>query len=36
VNEALRVRDEAIQQAWEETKRNSEKIWKVFQGKIEE
>jgi hypothetical protein len=35
VNEALRVRDETVQQAWEETKRNSEKIWKVFQGKIE-
>ncbi len=35
VNEALRLRDETIQQAWEETKRNSERIWKVFQGKIE-
>lgn len=35
VNEALGVRKETIEQAWEETKKNSERIWKVFQGKIE-
>jgi hypothetical protein len=30
----LIVRNETIEQAWEETKRNSERIWKVFQGEI--
>ena len=34
VNEALRVRREAVEQAWEEAERTSEKIWKVFQGEI--
>jgi hypothetical protein len=34
VKEALRVRRETVEQAWEEAKRNSEKIWKVFQGEI--
>ena len=34
LNEALRIRTEAVEQAWEEARRNSEKIWKVFQGEI--
>ena len=34
VNEALRIRMETIEQAWEENKRNSERVWKLFQGEI--
>ena len=34
LDEALRIRTETVEQAWEEARRNSEKIWKVFQGEI--
>jgi hypothetical protein len=30
----LRVRQETIEQAWAETKRNADIIWKTFQGEI--
>ncbi len=34
LNEALRIRRETVEQAWGEARRNSERIWKVFQGEI--
>lgn len=34
MNESLRIRRETVEQAWEEARRNSERIWKVFQGEI--
>jgi galactokinase/mevalonate kinase-like predicted kinase len=35
VNESLRIREETIENAWEESKRNSDRIWKMFQGELE-
>jgi vacuolar-type H+-ATPase subunit H len=34
LTEALRIRRDSVGQAWEEARRNSEKISKVFQGEI--
>jgi molecular chaperone GrpE (heat shock protein) len=34
LDEALRIRGDTVELAWEEAKRNSERIWKVFQGEV--